>query len=220
MRPKTSTRRARLWQFVVVVAACLLPSTYALSVDETRAEAGIRYMHMVYQSCSAADPQFSTNSAETYAAWLRQNREAIAKFADKPWYRKELAAYLAGEERSNPHRRSLCETLTEHLALSAKPPDPALSSPEKTWSMFTSALLKADRAMLAACLVGIAESKWKPLLDKLSDAELASMGNATKEMSIEWGNDQMKSGWVSTENGTIGSVVFVNIYGNWKISEL
>lgn len=217
--PRASRWRARLRQWVVVVAACLLPATYAVSADETKAEAGIRYMHMVYQLCSATDPQFAADSAATYAAWLRQNREAIAKFADKPWYKKEVAAYLASE-RNNPHRQSICGILIEQLALSSKPPNPAFASPERTWSSFTTAMQKADRATLAICFAGLAESKWKPLLDKLSDAELASLGNATSEMFIEWGNDEMKSGWVRTKAGALGSVVFLNIYGNWKISEL
>jgi len=163
------------------------------------------------ERCRGEQPGFTAKSDDLYRAWRRRHAGTLS----------EHSHLLATKVRVFRPDASVCtdEWLRELEPL-AREPDARFSTVEKTWQVFVTALLAADRATVMRCVTGPVARTMGERLEKMADADLRRMGANIRELKVLWGDDYDKEGLVVHGQRADGIVFRRNVNEEWKVREM
>ncbi|HPT56897.1 MAG TPA: hypothetical protein PLK42_09490 [Casimicrobium sp.] len=181
---------------------------------------------LVKQRCDDAVPGFRAKSATAWAKWRSHFNSQIGIVEADPAYLKKLREMMTSSNPAarNAELKQLCtDEWIEHLdQVSARPkaPDSRLSTPQRTWQRFTEALRSADKDAAVACLTGSARTTFRQVTRQTSDAELASLANATLSTAPLTTYGDFQEFALGSKGGGVTTVTFQKSNGDWLISSM
>ncbi|MGE5139253.1 MAG: ankyrin repeat domain-containing protein [Rudaea sp.] len=198
----------------------------------------VAFALMYKQICDARLPGFREKYGAAYTGWRSRNAAVIAQVEGRDEFRTmstrmeaEAAASRPSTGGADARRREADEralqTLCEgELAVQfdktyGSAPNSRFASPEKTWENYLAALRLGDRPAAVKCLTSTARDKFLPFITQASADQLSKMGNTVKALRLTGTRfDGIVEATAVSHDGRAGPVLFENVGGEWKISDM
>jgi hypothetical protein len=194
----------------------------------------IRMIVLIKTLCDAKLRGYREETAAAYQHWRQPRAAWIDAYEKSPTFQAGLDASnkqrgeangLSPQQEQN-QMKQLDDTchgalLDEFVKVSGAAPNPALATPQRTWEHYLASLRKGDRAAAVACLISTARDKFKPVLQRMTTAQLHAMADAVQSFALtgtKFGN--FAEAIVAMKGGAGGLVYFSNVNGEWRISEM
>ncbi len=148
--------------------------------------------------------------------WRQKHAEIIAEVeATRP-----LGAGSVIAPHEMPQLRSVCAALLEQFLGEERSPDERLSTPEKTWALFLTALLAADKETLTLCF-DPSGSQFRDIVLEMRPEQQIRFANDFKKLHIPPSTaDKFQEAVILRSDGRRGTVLFVKSREGWRIAQL
>jgi len=186
--------------------------------------------------CDTTIPGFKARSTAAYDAWRIARQEQIARvvknypmFGPAGQAAMEKNAIKAQQSPINGDPAELalqCEEGVLNRFIETTSPDPAFSSPQKTWERMLDALRSANRTQFLSCMTAAMRIKLAKQFETLRDDQLKEMANhfhIEQFYFVAYGagpNKRAEGIMRSPDGKTTDRVIFDLDFGNWKIGEM
>src|SRR5262245_58494167 len=188
-------------------SAALIGALLLLGASASRAQGGtdVRYPLLYKPVCDQLIPGFAKATEANFAAWQKQNQEAIRAVESDLRFQAQRAEAMTvpPPEFAQAKARQIapaCERIAG-IFEAAAPPDAHFAAPERTWESFRNALSNADRNMVALCLTGNARSTFGGQLHTLTDERLQRMGAAISTIKLAERHDNFQEAVITQQDG-------------------
>ena len=151
-----------------------------------------------------------------------EDRELIELMKDQGLIPQEINEEQITDTYLNYIKLMLKEELGIEDLNSIGKPDPKLSSPEKTWSLYKNAMIRGDFHSAYLCLMPKYEKKFRSIVEAVGEKE---MSEKAKEMNpikkVVSDENSAKYRLIRNIKGKDITfyVYFINVFGEWKIDQ-
>lgn len=203
---------------VLATLSPILSKADGASMDSaTKSRDEILWMLGLKRVCDLNVPGFKEKSASAYAEWRQSKIQIIQEIERDPNFRLPSGEQKNTTAQEQAEFESFCNnSVLENMHA----PDSRFSSYEKTLDTFLTALRSANRKLALSCLTSSARDNFKPMIETISEQELAAMGSSIKGTHITMDLGAIVEIGVVRNDGRAGSITLRDVSGEWKISDM
>ena len=211
------------WNHKKVFILTVLLSFSGFSVEASENGMEVFFTLVTKAYCDKCVEGFNSDTAEGYRLWKLENGigdTALPETGDLgnslKYIRETKCSVLSN---SKDFKSNACERLVEKFKVLKSGPDPKYRTSETTWNTFIDALNKGNRKGALACFEASARTNYNIVFDSFSEIDMKKLAEDMKEVKLGKILGNFQEGIVKSE-GKSGIIRFVNVQGEWKISQM
>ncbi len=207
-----------------IVKVLFVTVLVSLSQNTSASSGGVAIVFMTMEGCAIVSDNYKHRADKIVSEWKEDNPDLYQKFNKysksdslSPNVRGDIEK-LAGRELND--FKTECENMLSGLEKAPEPTDKRFSSPGKTWDLFVQSLIAGDKEMIAKCLYGRAYENYASFFSSETQAQLNEMGKSFSGFEIISDMGNLQEAVITRSNGRAGTVLFIKLDENWKISRM